>query len=414
MTAVLSRRDAVRLLAVGALSPSARGEDGKVLYAITASPQPYGDLVFPGVLFCLGAVGPEAQWASVLVTSAQGIEQVLYSFEQQVAVLAGPESAASEIVVLSFGSPGSPRAVKLDLEGWFVAGRHLVFIGGHLHLALRLSRDGKYRFLAMRIEDLRVREATAGELYQEFAIDGFVGGLSANSDFAAFRQPAGSRALVVAEAVPRLPSSIAIPTDLTFPPDENIGLFAANKEILAFTAGQMRLRTGPEATTPYRILDRRNGTWHAINVPAGGSLARVFGPWLVIQARALQEEYSPSPGQSARRQQNSSTGPAYDIVARGFRLYQPGLIWLYHVPTRRKIVEETGQGDTEVLWVENERVLYRCDRSLYEARIDGTRLTGKRKLIEREFIADVHWVFYGPPSPPPPDPPWTAFKDYEK
>ena len=147
---------------------------------------------------------------------------------------------------------------------------------------------------------------------------------------------------------------------------------------------------------------------------AGASLARAFGPWLVAQVRELREEYTPSPGQSARRQQRSATGPAYDSVAQIFRLYQPGLLFLYHVPSRRRIVEETGQGDTEVPWVENDRVLYRCDRVLYEARIEGTMLKDKRKLIERDFVADVHWVFYGPPSPPPPDPPWTAFKDYEK
>jgi hypothetical protein len=414
MTDMLTRRSAVELLAIGAFLPCGRAEDRKELYAITASPQPYGDLVFPGVLFSLGAAAREVQWASSLCLPTQGVEYVLYSFEQKVAVLAGPKNAANEIVILSFGSPGGPRTVKVDLQGMFVVGRHFVFIGGRLHLALKLSRDAKYRFLAVRIDDLQVREATAAELYQEFAIDGFVGGLTANNDFAAFRQPAGSRTLVVAEVMPRLPSSVTLPTDQTFPPDENIGLFAANKEILAFTAGQMRLRTGPEATTPYRLLDRRSGTWHSINVPAGGSQARVFGPWLVAQARGLQEEYSPSPGQSARRQQNSATGPAYDSVARGLRLYQPGLIWLYHVPTRRKIVEETGQGDTEVLWVEGDKVLYRCDRILYEARIDGTSLKDKRKLIERDFIADVHWVFYGPPSPPPPDPPWTAFKNYEK
>ena len=175
----------------------------------------------------------------------QGVRYVLYSFEQQVAVLAGPKNPANEIVILSFGSPGRPRTVKVDLQGMSMVGRHFVFIGGRLHLALHLFLDAKSRFLAVRIDDWQVREATAAELYQEFAIDGFVGGFTANNNFAAFRQPAGSRRLVVAEVMPRFPSSITLPTDLTFPPDENIGLFAANKELLAFTAGQMRLRMGP-------------------------------------------------------------------------------------------------------------------------------------------------------------------------
>ncbi len=411
---MLTRRSFAGLFAAGALSRSAGAQDKNGLYAITACPQPQGELKFPGVLFCLGADGKQVSWASQLATKEQGVHYLLYSFEGRLAVLAAPRDIANEIVVVSFDSPGRPRTAKLDLQGMSVVGRHFVWLEGRLHLALKLFRDGKFRYLAIRLDTLDVREAQPKELYQQFAIDGFPGGLISNNDFASFEQPVGSRNLVVAEAMPRLPSSVTLPPDLTFPPGENIGLFAANQEMLAFTAGKMRLRTSPGATTPYQVLDRGAGSWHSIDFPGGASLARAFGPWLVAQARELREEYTPSPGQNVRRQQRSTTGPAYDSVAEGFSLFQPGLLFLYHVPSRRRIVEETGQGDTEVLWVKDDRILYRCDRILYEARIEGTSLKDKRKLIERDVIADVHWVFYGPPSGPPPDPPWTAFKDYEK
>ena len=73
------------------------------------------------------------------------------------------------------------------------------------------------------------------------------------------------------------------------------------------------------------------------------------------------------------------------------------------------VAAETGQGDSEVLWVEDSRILYRCGCALYGASIEGVRLVDRRKLLERDFIADVHWAFYGPPSPAPPNPPWTPF-----
>jgi len=344
----------------------------------------------------------------------QGIQYLLFSFEGRVAVIAAPKSIANDIVVISFNSPSKLRTTHVELNGMSLAGRHLVWIGGRLHLALRLFGDNKSRFIVVDLDSLKTREATPEELYQEFAIDGFPGGLVFDNDFAFFEKLADSQRLVVSEVMPRIPSSVVLPPDVVFPPISNIGLFAANKEMLVFHMGSENSSSGPDAKTSFHILDRGTGRWNSINAPGGASLVRAFGPWLVVQVRDVRDKFEPSPGSALRRQERSATGPPYDLAAEGFRLYQPGMLYLYHVPTGKRIVEETGQGDSEVLWIEGDKVLYRCDRILYEARIEGTSLKDKRKLIERNFIADVHWVFYGPPSDPPPDPPWPAFKEYEK
>ncbi len=409
----LNRRAAIGMLWAFGTSQRGRSNPTRQLYAIAASPQPQRAQGIPGVLAAIAAAAPRVDWASALVPPNPGVDYVLFSFGQRVAVLGATAGDAHRVAVISFDEPGEPRIVEVELQGMSVTsqGRHLVRMDGHIHLALGLFGNGKRRFVAVRLSDLRVTEASASELYREFAIDGFVGGITSNNDFAFFKQPLGSRRLRVSQFTPGFPSSIELPPGLRLSTaaDSRTGLYAANKDVMVFCPVRRDLPKGSDATTPLHILDRSSATWHSIEIPGGTSLIRAFGPWLAGQIRYLQDKYSPSPGAETRRQSNGAIGPGYDTRAEIFRLWQPGLVWLYHVPTKRTVVEETGQGDTEVVRVEDSQVLYRCDRALYEARLDGTRFVDQRKLLERDFVADIHWVFHGPPSEPPPNPPWTPF-----
>lgn len=406
----LTRRSLVCTSTAGLLGFTALSQAQRALYALTASPQPHGDLRFPTVLFHLDLKSGKVVWASTLIAADRDTAFVLYSFENRTLV-AAQQSLPGEIVVLQFASPQRPAKITVDLGGMSVVGRHFVKLDGRLHLVLQLV-DGRYRFIAVNLHDLQAREVAPAEAYREFAIDGFVGGLVANNDFAFFELTSRPHRLVVAETMPRLPYPVKVPVDVALPRDEAFGLYVSNGEILAFRSGRALPTKGPRGTALYHVCNRSTNEWHSISVPGGASLARGFGPWLAVQVRDILDDYVASPGSGIRRDKLSPTGPPFDLMTSIFRLYMPGLIYLYHVPTRRRIIEETGQGDTEVLWVEDEHVLYRCDQILYEARIEGTRLAGHRKLIEQDFIRDVHWVFYGPPAPPPPDPPYPPFKAY--
>ncbi len=413
MTIMLTRRQAGQSLVAATFAGQSGDAGGQELYAITGCPQPHTASAFPAVLFCLGARVNRVRWAAELSVSGRGVDYVLYSYENHVAVVASPKSNPNQIVVIPFHSPTQLRSVRLDLDGYSVVRRHLVWLENELSLALALFRDGRRRFAALGLERMKMREFSPEALYSSFAIDGVVGGVVANDDSAFLEQHAGSDRLFVGETMPRFPSSVRVPKQIVFPASEIVSLVAANKEVLVLTSGKARLRKGPEGTTPLKIFERKRGLWHPVDVPGGGSGVRAFGNYLAVNVREIRETFVPSPG-TRDRQEPSPTGPPFDWEAKSLSVYMPGLVYLYHVPTRRRIVEETRQGDTEVLWVKDERVLYRCDQTLYEARIEGTRLLDRRKLIERDFIRDVHWVFYGPPSPQPPGPPYPTFRAYEE
>ena len=265
--------------------------------------------------------------------------------------------------------------------------------------------------------------------YQNFLVDGAAGGGFPRTEFAFLEQPPDSRRLVVAEwKPPRFPSPIEVPLSVKFPDGDLISLSAANSRILALTSRETKIWKGAEGFTTVWLLDRSLNSWHSVRVP-GVSRLRAFGEWLVahvvynlrekpkrgeVRVRESPGDLPLSPGSAQRMKGRTPTGLGFDAVMNDMGVMQPGLLWLYHVPSKRLIADETGQGDTEVLWIEEPRVLYRCAQTLYEARIEGTRIVDRRKLIEQDFIRDVHWVFYGPPAPPPADPPYPPFRAYER
>jgi len=411
-----SRRKFVNLLAAGFFLPAGplEGEQRR-LYLVAGGLWPHGEWKFPGVLFGLDEALGTVEWASTLVSQDAGLESVMYSFDNRLLLVAGPKAIMSDWVLVHFGQPDSPQTFRMDAGGHTLLRPHLVVIQGDLWLTVHLMADHETRLLGVRLGGLESRELTPAAAYQDFSIDGVPGGAFPSGEYADLYLPAGSRRLAIGEWdwKAKLVSDVVLPEQISFLPRDRVVLSAANGELRALISIDTRVRKGADGYSPVHVYERQRRAWHSIEIPGGSSALRAFGGWLCAHIRYDSVD-KPSPGAGQRRQGLSLTGPGFDAYATDLGVYQPGLIWLYHVPTRRRIVEETGQGDTAVLWVEDGHVLYRCDRALYEARIDGTRLRNHRKLIERDFIADVHGVFYGPPSPPPPDPPWAAFKDYEK
>lgn len=399
--------------------------EGRRLYLLSGASWPIGELLFPAVLFALDESRSRVDWASTLVDDKAGLAFVLYSYEGRFLITAGPAWVRSDWVVVSFEKPGAPRVFRHDPRPATVLSPHLVTMSGDTWLTLQLIKEEQRRILAVHLSTFETREVSPQTAYQNFLIDGAAGGGFPRTEFAFLEQPPDSRRLVVAEWVPpRFPSPIEVPEFVRFPDGDLISLSAANSRILALTSRETRIWDGAKGHTEVWLQEKSRNNWHSVRVP-GVSGLRAFGEWLVahvvynlrpkpkhgeVRVRESTGDLPLSPGSAQRLKGRSPTGLGFDALMDDLEILQPGLLWLYHVPSRRLIVEETGQGDTEVLWIEDAQVLYRCAQTLYEARIEGTRLLGRRRLIERDFIRDVHWVFYGPPSPPPPDPPYPPFR----
>ncbi len=90
----------------------------------------------------------------------------------------------------------------------------------------------------------------------------------------------------------------------------------------------------------------------------------------------------------------------FDVRAKSFGSYYPGILFLFNVSTRAYIEWETfengePQGDSEILLVENEMVYYRINDKIYQAPIlDGKKLGNAKLLLKDDRVPDIHWAFF--------------------
>ncbi len=101
-----------------------------------------------------------------------------------------------------------------------------------------------------------------------------------------------------------------------------------------------------------------------------------------------------SPGKDERRKKAKSTGTAFDKRANYLGVYFPGTLYLLNVHTKNYIEWETGQGDSEILLVQDETVYYRVNDKIFKASIiDGEKLGESELLIQDDRVPDIHWAF---------------------
>lgn len=390
---------------------SATGE--RRLYLVSGAVWPDGEDRYPAVLYGLDSGGSNVEWARALVPASDGMNALLYSFDEQLLLISSPAAVGNRWAVLRFPRPGAPQSFAIATERETLLRPHLVRFDEESWLTVVQMKEGdsaEGSLIGVRLGDLAQRNLDPGSALRFLLLDGSLGGAYPYAEFADLHLSNNSSNLLLSEwrRTTRIATGIVLPRGKTYAPEDRIVLMPANRHYFALSSIDTRIRGASDGSTPVHVYDRQDKTWHSLTVPGGQTGFRAFGEWLSANI-AYRAAGRISPGAEERRNRVSPTGPGFDAYALDRDLFQPGLIWLYHVPTGRKVVAETYQGDTEVLWVSDGRILYRCDRALFEARVDGLSLVGHRKLLERDFIADVHWVFYGPPSPPPPNPPWTPF-----
>jgi len=74
--------------------------------------------------------------------------------------------------------------------------------------------------------------------------------------------------------------------------------------------------------------------------------------------------------------------------------HPPGVLVLQNLADGRKIRIETGQEDSEILTVDQEKVLYRVNDTIYQAHIVGEQLKDSTVVVKDEDVPEIHWVFW--------------------
>jgi hypothetical protein len=148
------------------------------------------------------------------------------------------------------------------------------------------------------------------------------------------------------------------------------------------------------------IYDRVGQQWHKLKLKGNNVHMLNFNNWL---GGWITESYDDknglsweSPGENVRKKENNSLGSTFDERASISSVYMPGILYLYNLETKQYIEWETGQGDSEILILQNKMVYYRVNDKIFKRPIycgKELSLGDPELIIQNEIIMDVHWAF---------------------
>jgi hypothetical protein len=154
------------------------------------------------------------------------------------------------------------------------------------------------------------------------------------------------------------------------------------------------------------LYSKQKNTWRDVELKGNNPTIMAYGCWLagVVQdSRGYDTRYfhsKVSPGKAER--DSVYMEYSFDDWANNYDVYRPGILYLFNTDTEKYIEWSTGQGDSEILLVQDETVYYRVFDKIYKAAIvDGEKL-GRPALLAKDsrVVPSIHWAFTSPASLP--------------
>ncbi len=156
------------------------------------------------------------------------------------------------------------------------------------------------------------------------------------------------------------------------------------------------------------ICNKNDNHWNNYKIKGNYLSMKGFGEWLTgeitaknigsfIKSKVIYKPYNfgnIAPGIENRKRPTRVWGEVFDNRAETFGNYYTGILYLLNVPTRKYIEWNTGQGDSEILLVQDEIVYYRINDAIYKTPIiNGEKLGKSELLIKDPRVPDIHWAF---------------------
>ncbi len=389
------------------------------MYLLAATPTVYRGSGYPATLY---HIETEKKLRAIrqIVPATDGVEFVLRG--PGFLAIGQPHVAANTVSFIHYSSPLTPDTVHFDREvGADPLGAFLVrdLFGRHI-VAVDVLKDGK-RLLFGILPDpgkgnSRVDPLTWPDL-QRVEFGGSIGG--ADPGFGTFFPTLTSEGLY--DLTPQGPVFIGrLKTPAAAAErDTPATLLCANGEFVV--ASRNSVDPGAPASTKLWIYSRRSLTGLDLVVPGDRNRYRLFGKRLAIVVSYSGEgpsststneiasgtritTYSSSSGASdPGEDQQRADGTADLPPVRSFyhfpamKQWFPGMLLVVDLSTDGTVVYNTGQADSEILDIEDQKVLYRVNDQLYLTRISQGVFEPPALLVKEEHVPEIHWIFWGPP-----------------
>jgi len=330
-----------------------------------------------------------------LCGAEKGCDGVLIDYDRRLLVVTSPSITPHRADVVSFDAPDQSRSGALTYDTKMsVIGANVFDTGKGAQLGLTL---GDARTQALAGFDLTTLAAVpmAWQDYHNARVAGTFGVGQTWSDTVELRvHDAG----LLAPRLPQVASgdlAFKLPAGLT-PPSDAIVFLQVNDNDMAVVSSSHE--QSPDVSGVGFRIDhvyvKAAQSWQTVKVPGAASWARGLGSWL---AYVVAEPFHgvESPGKQTRLTSILAAGHSVDEMFEDADTYFPGTLFLYNTASGSSVKIETGQGDSEPLWVSGDKIYYRVNQSLYVATIAGNSVKDAAVIASGEAVGQIHWVFAG-------------------
>lgn len=189
---------------------------------------------------------------------------------------------------------------------------------------------------------------------------------------------------------------IEIPEKHQIKEKKRLPVYINNENIFAI---KLKAKEGSSSsdlgTSKFLVKNKINERWNILNVPGDATRIQSFGKYITGSiVCAMKNSSQDSPGKTERRQIPSNFGPGFDIMVKQLKIYYPGKLFLYDGENQKKVEWSTGQGDSEVLLVQDSFVYYRVNDKIFKAQVFDSKIGTSKLLIQDERVTDIHWAFF--------------------
>jgi len=272
------------------------------------------------------------------------------------------------------------------------------------------NKSDESLFLGVNIGNLKQAELQA-EAFSNSYIIGGTGGAIQNEDYMMVYTSPDSGQLRIPKASKdeeRPTFEIVLPEKFYGQQDGSRKLILLNTdELFVFKNKSSDVSNKEIGDAEIIIYQKSKNTWGTLKIKGNRSSMRGFAANIagVVQStdvligkdakgkQKITKFERVSPGKRFRRKASAPTGAPADDRFYFSSIYSPGILYLYNTLTEVYIEWNTGQGDSEILLVENNTVYYRVNDEIYEAVVEGKKLGKAQLLIKHEMVPDIHWAF---------------------
>ncbi len=147
----------------------------------------------------------------------------------------------------------------------------------------------------------------------------------------------------------------------------------------------------------FRLLESSQGTWREAafpgEPPTGLTELKPFGRWLAaVPVGKRIEGFSKELAERVRSEKRENDHRYSKLLLANPK----GEIFLYDTSTGKNYTIRTGDIESEVLLIENDRVYYRIKDRLYRSDIGQGRVEEPVLLAQDPALTSVYWAFSGP------------------